>query len=114
MSKAREAAARAIHDRYEQITHWVKTLGKEPRPMETSGIKEVHRLDANAAIDAFLASLSEDEDMVERVAKAIDDAINAGPSRETWSAKDGEMEISDRLARAAIAAMWDMAPEVKP
>lgn len=95
--EAREAAARAAGEVMRDA------FDNKARP-----VRDV----SNAAIDAFLAALSEDGDLVERVAKAIDDAINAGPSRETWSAKDGEMEISDRLARAAIAAM--LAQEVKP
>lgn len=55
--KALEAGAVAIHARHEALTHWVKTLKREPRPFEASGIKEVHRLDARAAIAAYLAAV---------------------------------------------------------
>ena len=55
---ALEAAARAIHDRYEAMTHWVKTLKNEPRQFEESSIRDVHRQDAQVAINAYLAALS--------------------------------------------------------
>lgn len=56
---ALEAAARAIHDRHEAMTHWVKTLKNAPRQFEESSIREVHRQDAQAAITAYLTTLSE-------------------------------------------------------
>lgn len=114
--EAREAAARAIHDRYEQITHWVKTLGKEPRPMETSGIKEVHRLDANAAIDAFLAALKADGYKLVR-REATEEMDNATQDFDVYWAytQDGR----PGMPKDVWSAMWDAAPamlaqEVKP
>ncbi len=55
--RALEAGAQALHARYEAATHWVRTLKNDPRPFEASGIKEVHRADAHAAIAAYLAAV---------------------------------------------------------
>lgn len=62
---------------------------------------------SNAAIDAFLASLCEDEDMVERVAKAIwESDVDAGGFHATWEAQPRiEKQNYRTIARAAIATL---------
>lgn len=101
--EAREAAARAAGEVMRDA------FDNKARP-----VRDV----SNAAIDAFLAKLSADSEMVERVAKAIYYArFPASPIRlrfekleeRGWNAE--RVECFD-LARAAIAAM--LAQEVKP
>lgn len=60
-TKALEAAAMALHARYEEISHWVRTLKNAPRSLEDSGLRDIYMLDASAAVSAYLAALAAQE-----------------------------------------------------